>query len=226
MSTLTARTSDILSHDRQKVLRNTYALLALTMVPTVAGAWFGMTSGIGAMLTAGWMGPVLALVVMMGFIFAIQANRNSPAGVYLLLAFTGLMGVLLSSTLGIVMGRQNGAELVMTAFAATGAAFGSMAVLSTLVRRSLAGMGTFLFAGVIVLLVAGIANMFLQSGPVALALSSLGAIVFTLFLLFDLKAVRDGYETSYVSATLNVYLSLFNLFTSLLRLLSMLSGED
>lgn len=219
-------TSNALPRERQQVLRNTYGLLALTMVPTVAGAGLGLATPLGALMSSGILAPLVALAVMIGFIFAIQKNRNSASGVYLLLGFTFLMGVMLSGMLGLVLGQARGAELVLTAFLCTGAVFSSMAVLSSVVKRSLAPLGTFLFVGVIALLVAGLANLFFQSGPLSLALSSISAIIFSLFLLVDLQAVRDGRETSYVSATLGVYLSLFNVFTSVLHLLAAFTGED
>jgi modulator of FtsH protease len=141
-----------------------------------------------------------------------------------LLAFTFFMGLMLSRLVGSVLGLANGAGLIMTAFAGTGVIFLGMATLSTVIKRDLGNMGKFLFIGMIMLLVAGIANVFIQSGALMITLSVLAIGIFSAFILYDLKRVRDGEETNYITATLGVYLSLFNVFQSLLTLLG-LSGS-
>ena len=211
--------------ERQRVLRNTYALLALSMLPTVLGAWIGLQTGIA---TA--MSPMLGLVVFMagafGFIFAIEKFKNSGVGVGLLLGFTFFMGLMLARLLGFVLSKGNGAGLVMTAFAGTSAVFFGMAVLSSTVKRDLSGLSRFLFIGAIGLLVAMVANVFLQSGALMLTLSVLAIGIFSAFILVDLKRVRDGEETNYVTATLGVYLSLYNVFQNLLVLLGVFGGDE
>ncbi|RYY85614.1 MAG: BAX inhibitor (BI)-1/YccA family protein, partial [Comamonadaceae bacterium] len=148
--------------ERNRVLRNTYWLLALSLLPTVLGAWIGVQTGITQALRGG-----LGLMVFMGgafaFIYAIEKTKNSAAGVPVLLAFTFFMGVMLSRLVGTVLGMANGTGLVMTAFAGTGAIFLGMATLSSVIKRDLSSMGKFLFIGAIMLLVAGIANFFIQS---------------------------------------------------------------
>ena len=210
---------------RNRVLRNTYWLLALSMVPTVLGAWLGVATG----LTRS-MGPVMGMVVFLGgafgFMFAIEKTKNSAAGVPVLLAFTFFMGVMLSRLVGTVLGLGNGASLVMTAFAGTGAIFLGMASLSSVIKRDLSGMGKFLFIGMIMLVVAGIANVFLQSSALMITLSVVAIGIFSAFILYDLKRVQDGEETNYISATLGVYLSLYNVFQSLLMLLGIFGGKD
>lgn len=214
-----------LGAERQRVLRNTYALLALSMLPTVLGAWVGLQTGI-----ASAMSPVVGLIVFMagafGFIYAIEKNKNSSLGVGLLLGFTFFMGVMLARLLGFVLSKGNGASLVMTAFAGTSAVFFGMAMLSSVIKRDLSGMGRFLFIGAILLLVAGIANVFIQSGALMITLSVLAIGIFSAFILYDLKRVRDGEETNYVTATLGVYLSLYNVFQNLLVMLGVFGGDD
>jgi modulator of FtsH protease len=210
---------------RNRVLRNTYWLLALSMLPTVAGAWLGLSTGIAAAMSPG-IGLIVFLGGAFGFMFAIERTKNSSAGVFVLLAFTFFMGLMLSRLLGMVMGLSNGANLIMTAFAGTGAIFLGMASLSTVIKRDLSAMGKFLFIGAILVLVAGIANFFLQSGPLMLALCVMAIGIFSAFILYDLKRVRDGLETNYITATLGVYLSIYNVFQSLLMLLGFAGGDD
>jgi len=210
---------------RNRVLRNTYWLLALSMVPTVLGAWIGVSTGLASTLSPG-IGLVVFLVGAFGFMFAIEKTKNSTAGVPVLLAFTFFMGLMLSRLVGTVLGSANGASLVMTAFAGTGAIFLGMASLSTMIKRDLSAMGKWLFVGAIMLLVAGIANFFLQSSALMMTLSVAAIGIFSAFILHDLKRVQDGLETNYISATLGVYLSIYNVFQSLLVLLGVAGGRD
>ena len=210
--------------ERNRVLRNTYWLLALSMVPTVLGAWVGVSTGIAQALSPG-VGLVVFLVGAFGFMFAIERTKNSAAGVTILLAFTFFMGVMLSRLVGVVLGLNNGAGLIMTAFAGTGAIFLGMATLSSVIKRDLSSMGKFLFIGAIMLLVAGIANVFIQSSALMITLSVLAIGIFSAFILYDLKRVQDGEETNYITATLGVYLSLYNVFSNLLALLGIFGGE-
>ncbi|RJP71941.1 MAG: BAX inhibitor (BI)-1/YccA family protein [Comamonadaceae bacterium] len=211
--------------ERNRVLRNTYWLLALSMGPTVLGAWLGVATGITAPLT-GFLGIAVFLGGAFGFMYAIEKTKNSAAGVPVLLAFTFFMGLMLSRLVGSVLGLANGAGLIMTAFAGTGVIFLGMATLSTVIKRDLGNMGKFLFIGMIMLLVAGIANVFIQSGALMITLSVLAIGIFSAFILYDLKRVRDGEETNYITATLGVYLSLFNIFQSLLALLGISGGRE
>ncbi len=220
-----SQTGTALSAERNQVLRNTYWLLALSMVPTVLGAWAGVATGFSAALSPG-LGLVLFLGGAFGFMFAIEKTKNSAAGVPVLLAFTFFMGLMLSRLVGSVLGLANGAELIMTAFAGTGVVFLGMASLSSVIKRDLSAMGKWLFIGALLILVAGIANVFLQSGALMVTIAVLAVGIFTAFILHDLKRVRDGYETNYITATLGVYLSLFNVFQALLMLLGIGGGSD
>ena len=209
---------------RNRVLRNTYWLLALSMLPTVLGAWVGVSTGITQSLT-GFLGLVVFLGGAFGFMFAIEKTKNSAAGVPVLLAFTFFMGLMLSRMIAMVLGFKNGADLVMTAFAGTAGVFFVMASLASVIKRDLSGMGKWLFVGAMVLMVGGIINVFVGSTTGMLVLSTLAIGIFSAFLLYDLKRILDGGETNYISATLALYLSVFNIFQSLLALLGIMGGE-
>ncbi|MCE3272659.1 Bax inhibitor-1/YccA family protein [Ramlibacter sp.] len=211
--------------ERNKVLRNTYWLLALSMIPTVLGAWVGVATGITQSLTGG-LGLIVFLGGAFGFMYAIQKTKDSAAGVGVLLAFTFFMGLMLSRLLAAVLGMKNGTGVVMTAFGGTAAIFFVMATLSSVIKRDLSGMGKWLFVGALVIMVGAIINVFVGSGPVMLVISTLAIGVFSLFILYDLKRIVDGGETNYITATLGVYLSIFNVFQSLLMILGITSGDD
>ena len=212
------------AEQRDRVLRNTYWLLALSMVPTVVGAWFGVSTGLVTGLGAG-ISTIVLLVGAFGFMFAIEKTKNSAAGVPVLLAFTFFMGVMLSRMLSFVLGMSNGAGLIMTAFAGTGLIFLGMATLSSVIKRDLSSMGKFLFIGAIMLLVAGIMNIFLQSPALMITLCVLAIGIFSAFIVYDLQRVKNGLETNYITATLGVYLSLYNVFSSLLAILGIAGGD-
>ena len=211
--------------DRNRVLRNTYWLLALSMIPTVLGAWVGVATGITAAMGNG-IGLVVFLVGAFGFMFAIEKTKNSAAGVPVLLAFTFFMGLMLARLIGMVLGFRNGTGLVMTAFAGTAGIFFAMAMLSSVIKRDLSGMGKFLFVGALALMVGSIINVFVGSGTGMLVISVLAIAIFSGFMLYDLKRIVDGGETNYISATLALYLDAFNVFQSLLALLGITSSND
>ena len=211
--------------ERNRVLRNTYWLLALSMVPTVLGAWVGMAVGIHRILTPG-IGLIVFLAGAFGFMFAIEKNKNSAAGVPILLGFTFFMGLMLARMLAVVLNMGNGASLVMMSFAGTAAIFLGMAALSSVVKRDLSGLAKFMFIGMVLVFVAGIANFFIGSGALMITLAVLIIGIFSFFILYDLKRVQDGEETNYISATLGVYLSIYNIFQSLLALFGIGGGED
>ena len=210
--------------DRQRVLRNTYWLLALSMIPTVLGAWLGVSTGITRSLSGG-LGLVVFLVGAFGFMFAIEKTKNSAAGVPVLLGFTFFMGLMLARLISMVLGFKNGSELVMTAFAGTAGVFFVMASLATVIKRDLSGMGKFLFVGVLVLFVGSIINVFVGSSTGMLVISVAAIGIFSAYMLYDLKQIIDGGETNYITATLALYLDVFNVFQSLLALLGIMGGE-
>ena len=209
---------------QNQVLRNTYLLLALTMVPTIIGALIGMRTGAIIM-----QHPILSSLLMIGGViglqFAIAANRNSGLGVALLLAMTLLLGWWIGPLLTVALALKNGPQLVGLAAGGTGVIFFVMAGIATTTRRDFSFMGKFLFVGMVVLLLALIANMFLQIPALALTISALVVVVFSLFLLHDVSRIVNGGETNYIMATTGVYLSLINIFANLLQLLMALSGD-
>jgi modulator of FtsH protease len=209
---------------RNKVLRNTYWLLALSLLPTVAGAWLGVATGITQALTGG-LGLIVFLGGAFGFIFAIEKTKNSAAGVPVLLAFTFFMGLMLSRMIGMVLGFKNGSELVMTAMGGTAGVFFVMATLASVIKRDISGMGKWLFVGAMVVMVGAIVNVFVGSTPAMMAISVAVIGIFSLYMLYDLKQIIDGGETNYISATLALYLDLFNVFQGLLALLGIAGGE-
>ncbi|MCV2420785.1 Bax inhibitor-1/YccA family protein [Paucibacter sp. DJ2R-2] len=213
-----------LAAERQRVLRNTYWLLALSMLPTVLGAWVGVSTGVMATMGTG-MSLIVFMVGAFGLMMLVEKTKNSRTGVYALLAFTFFMGLMLSRLLAAVLGFKNGGSLIMTAFGGTGAIFFAMASLATVIKRDLSSMGKFLFVGAVIMLVAGVVNVFLQSSALMLTLLVLSMAVFSAFMLYDIKRVLDGGETNYISATLAIYLDLYNVFQSLLSLLGIFGGE-
>jgi modulator of FtsH protease len=208
----------------QRVLRNTYLLLALTMVPTVIGAVVGIQLA-PAMMASPIITVVLMLASVIGLQFGIAHYRNSGIGVALLLLMTGLVGVFLGPLLNVALSMRNGIQLVGYAAVGTGAIFLAMGTIAATTKRDFSFMGKFLFVGMIALLVAMLANMFLQIPALALTISTLVVVVFSLFLLYDLNRIVRGGETNYVMATTGVYLSLINIFSSLLQILLSLSGD-
>lgn len=210
---------------RNKVLRNTYWLLALSLIPTVLGAWLGVATGITRSLTGG-IGLLVFFGVAFGFVFAIEKTKNSAAGVPILLGFTFFMGLMLSRLIGAVLGLSNGANLIMIAFGGTAGVLAVMATLSTAIKRDLSGMGKWLFAGALVIMVSSIINVFVGSTMGMAVICTLAIAVFSAYLLYDLKQVLDGGETNYISATLAIYLDLFNIFQSLLALLGIFGRDD
>ena len=210
--------------ERQRVLRNTYWLLALSLLPTVLGAWIGVSTGITRSLTGG-LGLIVFLGGAFGFMFAIEKTKNSAAGVPVLLGFTFFMGLMLSRLLAMVLGFKNGPELIMTAFGGTAGVFFVMASLATVIKRNLSGMGKFLFVGALVLMLGAVINVFVGSSTGMLVISVAAIGIFSAYMLYDLKQIMDGGETNYISATLALYLDMFNVFQSLLALLGIFGGE-
>jgi len=210
---------------RNRVLRNTYWLLALSMIPTVLGAWVGLATGFSLFAaTSPAMSLLAFFAIAFGFMFAIEKTKNSSAGVFVLLGFTFFMGLMLSRILGFVLGFSNGPSLIMLAFGGTGVIFASMATIATVSKRDFSGLGKWLFMGVIVLLLASVANVFLHLPALMLTVSVM-AIVISAYMLFDVQRVVNGGETNYITAALAIYLDLYNVFVNLLALLGIFGGN-
>jgi len=210
--------------EQSRVLRNTYLLLAVTMVPTVIGAFIGISTG-GIIMQYPIVSFFVMLAAVIGLQFAIAANRNSSFGVVLLLVMTFILGWWLGPLLAVALSLKNGPQLIGMAAIGTGVIFFVMAGIATTVKKDFSFMGKFLFVGMIVALLAIIANMFLQIPALALTISAIVVVVFALFLLHDVSRIVNGGETNYIMATTGCYLSLFNIFANLLQLLMALTGE-
>ena len=209
---------------RNRVLRNTYWLLALSMIPTVLGAAMGVMFGVP--IPRGFMGALLFLGIAFGFFYAIEKNKDSGLGVALLLGFTFFMGLMLTPLLQRTLGFANGGALIMTAFGGTAAVFAGLASYATVSKRDFSMMGKWLFAAVIILMLASIANIFLGMSALSIVISVLVIAVFSAYILFDVQRIVSGGETNYISATLALYLDVYNIFTALLNLLGLAGDRD
>lgn len=217
-------TGRVQSAGQNRVLRNTYLMLAATMVPTLLGAWVGMSVGFSLFEGSPLISMLLFLGIAFAFFYGIERTKHSVVGVYLLLGFTFFMGLMLSRILSVALGMGNGGQIIAVAAGGTGVIFFGMASLSTVVKKDLSSMSKFLFLGVLLLIVASIANIWLQMPALMLTISLLAVVIFSVFLLVDLQRIVNGGETNYVSATLSVYLSVYNIFSNLVVLLMSLFG--
>ena len=218
--------SQTLALTQNRVLRNTYWLLALSLVPTVLGAWIGIQAGFTFFAGSPGIAIIVFLAIAFGFMFAIEKTKNSSLGVAFLLGFTFFMGLMLSRLLGFVLGMSNGATLIGLAFGGTAVVFTAMATLATTIKRDLAPMGKALFIGVVMLLVAAIANAFLQIPALMIAISVIAIGIFSALMLYDINRIVTGGETNYISATLALYLDIYNVFSNLLVLLGITGGSN
>lgn len=217
---------NIRSTQSSRVLRNTYGLLALSMIPTVLGAWAGAQTGFGLFSGNPMLGAVLFMAVAFAFFFAIERYKNSSVGVAVLLAFTFFMGLMLSRLIGFTLGSfTNGASLIMLAFGGTAIIFTGMATLATVSKRDFSNLGKWLFMGVLLLIVASLANIWLQLPALMLTVSVLAIAIFSAYILFDVQRIVNGGETNYITATLAIYLDVYNIFTNLLALLGIFGGS-
>jgi len=203
----------------QKVLRNTYLLLALSMIPTAIGALIGMNLNFGFMRASPIVTSIAMLIIVYGMFYAIEKNRNSGTGVVLMLGLTLFLGVMLGPILQVMAGLRNGGQLVAIAAGGTAAVFFSMAGIATVTRKNFSFMGNFLMIGTIVVMLAVIANIFFASPVLHLTICAVFVLLSSLMILWQVSEIIHGGETSYVSATLTLYVSVYNLFTSLLQLL-------
>jgi FtsH-binding integral membrane protein len=218
---------DVVAAERNRVLRNTYALLALTLIPTVIGAWVGVTTGFNALFAGRiWLSLLVFFGGAFAFIWAIERNKTNGFGVVLLLGFTFFMGLMLSRLIGAVLGMKNGGDLIMMAFGGTAVIFAGMATLGTVIKKDLSRMGKFLFVGSLIVMIGAIAAIFLQTPALTLTILVLCLGIFSAFMLYDINRIVTGGETNYISATLGLYLSIFNVFQSLLSLLGIFNSGD
>ncbi|HEY0666267.1 MAG TPA: Bax inhibitor-1/YccA family protein [Gallionella sp.] len=225
MQYATATQAGTLSAEQNKVLRNTYMMLALTMIPTVIGALVGMSLDFSFAAEHRVISGLLMFAAMMGMMFAVNALRNSAWGVVALLGFTFVFGVFLGPLLQVALRLSNGAELIALAAGGTGIIFFSLATIATVTKKDFRFMGKFLFIGLILLIVASLANLFFQIPALSLALSSIAVLLFSAYILYDVSRIVNGGETNYVMATMGLFLNIYNLFINLLQLLMAFAGE-
>ncbi|MFA7243508.1 MAG: Bax inhibitor-1/YccA family protein [Sulfuricellaceae bacterium] len=208
-----------------KVLRNTYMMLGLTMIPTVIGAFIGMSMNLSFMAQHPVLSFIGMLAVMFGLFWGIAANRDNGFGVLLLLALTFFMGMMLGPILQVALHLKNGAQLVGLAAGGTGVIFFTLAGIATVTKKDFSFLGKFLFIGLVLLILASLANMFFQVPAMALTISAIAVLIFSGYILYDVSQIVHGGETNYIMATLALYLDIYNLFVNLLQLLMALSGE-
>ncbi len=220
-----ATQSGSLAVEQNRVLRNTYLMLSLTMIPTIIGAFIGMSINFSFMAAHPILSSLAMFGAMMGMLFAVAALRNSVWGVVALLGFTLVAGVFLGPILQVALHLKNGGQLIAMAAGGTGVIFFSLATLATVTKKDFSFMGKFLFIGLILLLVASLANVFFQIPALALTLSAIAVLIFSAYILYDVSQIVHGGETNYVMATLNLYLDIYNIFVNLLSLLMAFAGE-
>lgn len=214
-----------LALEQNKVLRNTYMMLALTMVPTIIGAFVGLSMSFSFMALHPIMAPLLMFGVMMGMLFAVSALRNSVWGIAMLLGFTFVAGVFLGPILQHALHFRNGAQLIGMAAGGTGLIFLSLATIATVTKKDFSFMGKFLFIGVVLLVVASLANMFFAIPALSLTISAIAVLIFSAYILYDISQIIHGGETNYVMATMTLYLDIYNIFVHLLSLLMAFAGD-
>ena len=221
----TQATIGTLATEQNKVLRNTYMMLGLTMFPTVIGAFIGMSINFSFMAQHPFMGAIAMFAVMMGLLFAVTKLRNSVWGIVALLGFTLVAGVFLGPILQVALHLKNGAQLIGMAAGGTGIIFLSLASFATVTKKDFSFMGKFLFIGLTMLVIASLANAFFQVPVMSLVISAVAILIFSAYILFDISQIIHGGETNYVMATLTLYLDIYNIFINLLSLLMAFSGE-
>ncbi len=210
---------------RHRVLRNTYWLLSLSMIPTIFGAWVGVQIKFSLFASSPLFGILALMAIAFGFFYTIEKTKNSGWGVAVLLSFTFFMGLMLSRMISYTLGFSNGASLIMLAFGGTAGILATMATVATVSKRDFSGMSKWLFAGLLVIVVASIANIFLQMPALYLAISVIAIGIFSAYILYDVQQILNGGETNYISATLRIYLDVYNIFVNLLSLLGIFGGS-
>ena len=220
-----SQTTQDVSLQQNRVLRNTYMLLALSMVPTVIGAMLGVQMRFSLFAGSPLMSFLLFMGVAFAFMWGIERTKRSAMGVVLLLGFTFFMGLMLSRILQVALGFSNGASLIATAAGGTGAIFFTLAGVATVTKKDFSFLGKFLFIGVIVVLLAALANAFFQIPALSLTISAVAVMIFSAYILYDISRIVNGGEDNYISATLAVYLDVYNVFVSLLNLLMAFGGN-
>ena len=207
------------------MLRNTYLLLALSLIPTGIGALIGVSLNFGFMRASPMVSSLVLLAIIYGMFFAIEKNRNSGLGVALLLGLTLFLGIILGPLLQVALGLRNGGQLIALAAGGTATVFFTMAGIATVTRKDFGFMGNFLTVGCIVVMLAVLANIFIASPVLHLTICAVFVLLCSAIILWQVSEIVRGGETNYVSATLTLYMSIYNLFSSLLQILMVLTGN-
>ncbi len=221
MNTQTLASIDAASRsvDTSKVLRNTYALLSMTLL------FSGLTAGLSMALNLPHPGLILTLVGYFGLLFATAKFRNSGLGLVFVFALTGFMGYTLGPILNAYLSMANGGQIVMTAMGATGAIFLGLSGYALVSRRDFSFMGSFLMVGILVGFLAGIGAILFDMPALSLAVSAMFVLLMSGLILWETSNIIHGGETNYIMATVTLFVAIFNLFTSLLHLLGFMNGE-
>jgi len=203
-----------------KVLRNTYTLLSMTLM------FSALCAGIAVMINMPPMGMIITLVGYFGLLFLTTRLRNSAWGLVSVFALTGFMGLTLGPIISMYLSIPNGDQIVMTAMGGTGVIFLGLSGYALTTRKDFSFMGGFLMVGILVAFLAGIASMFLSMPGLSLAVSAMFVLLMSGLILYQTSAIIHGGETNYIMATVTLYISIYNLFLSLLQLLGALGGDD
>lgn len=222
---MTGQATETLALRQNRVLRNTYMLLGLSMVPTVLGALAGIQMQFSFFAGSPLMSFLVFLGIAFAFMFGIERTKDSGWGVALLLGFTFFMGLMLSRILQVALGFSNGGSLIAMAAGGTGAIFFTLASVAAVSKRDFTNIGKFLLIGLVVILLASLANIFFQMPVLNLVISAAAILLFSGYILYDISRIVQGGETNYITATLAVYLDIYNIFVSLLNLLMSLAGD-
>jgi modulator of FtsH protease len=211
---------------QNRVLRNTYMLLAVSLIPTIIGAVIGTSVlNFNFLRASPILGALGIMAVFYGWIYMIERNRESSLGLYLLLGFTFFLGLLLGPLLQRTLDFSNGGQLVIMAAGGTAGVFFVLAGIASNVKRDFSFLSKFILVGFIVIMLAVVANIFLHMPAISLALCGAFIIFSSAVILWQINSIVRGGETNYISATLTLYISLYNIFTSLLQLLGIMGGD-
>lgn len=218
LNAITSRESVLVTN---KLIRNTYTLLSITLL------FSAVTAAIAMQMEAKPLSPLLLLGVYFGLLFATSATRNSPWGLFFVFALTGFMGYTLGPLLDFYLHTYaNGGELIMTAMGGTGVIFLGLSAYALTTRKDFSFMGGFLMIGILVAFIAGLGAFFFADQALALAVSAIFILLMSGLILYQTSEIIHGGETNYIMATVTLFVAIFNLFTSLLHILGFLSGED
>ncbi len=217
-STTTRSQASVLATN--KVIRNTYTLLSMTLL------FSALTAGVSMVMNLPHPGLLLTLGGYFGLLFATAKFRNSSLGLVFVFALTGFMGYTLGPILNAYLALPNGSQIVMTAMGGTGAIFLGLSAYALSTRKDFSFMGGFLMAGILVAFLGGLGAIFFEMPVLSLAVSAMFVLLMAGLILYQTSEIIHGGETNYIMATVTLYVSIFNLFTSLLHLLGAMSGND